>query len=84
MNKEKLNAIHVNYEAQARFYCEKMGLDPDQKFHVPGPKPKIAGVPAPVVKVYRWQMVAEELYDLSVRIVALQEGKKPVPKLVTQ
>lgn len=78
MNKEDLTAIHDKFEKAARFYCAKSGIDPEERVPMLGMKPKIAGVPAPIVKVERWRLVAEELFDFSLRMVALREAaEKP-------
>lgn len=77
MSKETEAQIHKQFEQAARRYCELTGQDPEERFMVPGPKPKIAGVPAPIVKIERWKLVAEELFDFSARLAALRDAAKP-------
>ena len=88
MNKDLLTSIHARFELAARKYCAKTGMNPDEVFRMPSPiKPRIVGAPPPVVVVKRWQMVAEELYDMSCRLVSMQEAAAEVaskPKVVTQ
>lgn len=82
MNKDTMTQIHTQFEKAARVYCEKSGIDPDERVLMSGPRPKIAGIPAPIVKVERWKLIAEELFDFSLRIVALREAKE-APKVLT-
>lgn len=57
------------YEPAARLYCEKKGIDPDQRVPVRHPQ----GL---AVACYRfaWQLAADELMDLSMMLTALREA----------
>lgn len=63
------------YEAAARIYCKKMGMDPDMR--VPRPHPEIAGI---VVHVRMWEVAAAELIDLSMKLTSLKEAMS-APKI---
>lgn len=82
MNKDELLQVHARFERAARIFCDKVGMDPDRVLQMPGARPKIAGVPPPIVKVPQWKLVAEELFDLSARLTALREAATDKPKVL--
>ena len=66
--------IHAHYEKAARIYCKKAELDPDMLMPAPGEQ-KIVG--APPVLWAQWRFVAEDLYNLSLKLISLREGSEP-------
>lgn len=85
MNKDlargnQLVQVHTQFERAARIYCERSGINADEAVHLPSSiKPRIVGAPSPVIRIERWRLIAEELYDLSVRLVALRQAKQEEP-----
>lgn len=76
----KLDIIHKTYEKAARHYCLGIGQNPDSIVVIPMKSRVIGGNAA--VRVERWKLVAEELYDLSSRLVAIREGSSKAPEIV--
>lgn len=62
------------FEAAARLYCQKVGIDPDEK--IPVQNRRLVGVNS---FVYRWQLAAEELMDFSMKLTSLREAAQPKP-----
>ena len=60
------------YEPAARLYCEKKGINPDEKIPVAHPQ----GLLVPHY-CRAWELAAEQLMDLSMMLTALREAAKP-------
>lgn len=72
--------VLTQLETAARMYCEKAGFDPD----FPVPKPHPLGLHVPYTQP-NWMDVAQDLYDLQVKLVCLKEaaaGKLPADKVL--
>lgn len=66
------------YEAAARIYCAKYGIDPDER--VPsGEQSSIIGAGAKLIP--QWMPVASELLDLSIMLTSLREGARQTTQL---
>lgn len=64
-----VNPVHAQYETAARLYCEKAGYDPD----LPIPAPHPLGLDVKFT-VPNWTLVADDLCDLSRKLVSLKEA----------
>lgn len=74
---QQLAAVHLRFERAARIYCQHNNLDPDQQMQLhSNVKPRLIGAPSPVVTVARWRLIAEELYDLSLRLTAMRDASR--------
>ena len=63
--------IHKQYEKAARIYCDKRGYEADLMIEVPHPQ----GLAVPHM-VPQWTFIADDLHDLSCRLVAIKEASK--------
>jgi hypothetical protein len=67
----------VPFEAAARIYCERQGLNPDDG--VPVPHPLIANL---TMQIPMWYDVAERLLDLSALLSCMKAAKDAQPQIV--
>ena len=67
------------YEAAARNYCAKVGVDPDATMKVPHPLVRNALIDSPPT----WHDAAGRLIDLSMMLSAMREAAA-APKVVMQ
>lgn len=81
MNEAQQNAYDqmlVQFEQAARIYCKKANFDPDLR--VPAPHPLGLNVP---FSIPNWHSVAEDLYDISLKLMAIKEASLE-KKVLTQ
>lgn len=69
---DNTSEVHIAYEKASRIYCARMGIDPDLKIPFPHP----TGLDVPYSRP-QWTMVADDLYDLSQKLVAIKDAGKP-------
>ncbi|SDH41689.1 hypothetical protein [Propionivibrio dicarboxylicus] len=74
------NKVHPQlaaFEAAARLYCTKAGVDPDDGVQVPHP----LGIDVPHF-VPRWHIEADRLVDLSRMLSAMRDVARAQPTIV--
>lgn len=80
MKFKEREALLADFETAARIYCAKAALDPDMKIQLPPEKGKLLMVQGGKVAnsqfILNWQMVAEDLIDLSMKLSAMREAKE--------